>query len=161
MQLLFLIMAFCLVLVSGSAIQADDEVNTPQAEAAFREGVEHFRANRYDEAALAFRRADEIKPNWKIQYNIGQCEAAAKNYAAALEGFEAYLAKGGDGVSVDRQEKVIAEISRLKAMVGVVEIQGEDGDVVLINGKELGALPSAARVKVAIGSTVIEIITRA
>ena len=56
---------------------------------------------RFLEAVRAFRSANEINPSWKIEFNIGQCEAALKRYGLAMEAFEKYLALGGDEVPTD------------------------------------------------------------
>jgi Flp pilus assembly protein TadD len=48
------------------------------AKRAYEEGVSHFESGRFPEAADAFRKAYELKPIWKLLYNIGQSEAAAK-----------------------------------------------------------------------------------
>ena len=63
--------------------RSDDEAAT-----AFSKGVKLFKAEKYDEAVKAFRRAYELKPAWKIKFNIGQCEGALKRYGLAIEAFE-------------------------------------------------------------------------
>ena len=74
MRLLFAAVVIGLVLNNGSAAKAAEGLD---AQVAFREGVKLFRSDRYKEAATSFRKAYELKSNWKIQYNIGQSEAAA------------------------------------------------------------------------------------
>ena len=50
---------------------------------------------KFKEAADAFRLANHLRRSWKLLYNIGQCEAAAKRYGMALDAFERYVAEGG------------------------------------------------------------------
>ena len=59
-----------------------------EAKALYKEGALHFEAGRFEEASKAFRAAYEAKPSWKLQYNIGQSEAAARRYGQALDAFD-------------------------------------------------------------------------
>jgi len=144
----------CSVIVLGlalavptAALAADD------AKALYEEGVALFDEGKFADAADAFRRAYGLKPAWKLLYNIGQCEAAAKRHGLALEAFETYLSQGGDDVTDTRREQVLAEVERLRKMVGSVEVLAPEGAVVLVDGVErgkaplLGKLPVAASVK--------------
>jgi tetratricopeptide (TPR) repeat protein len=85
-----------------------------EAEVAYGKGRDLFEQGKYVKAAGSFRKAYELKPNWKILYNIGQCEAAAKRHGLALKAFEEYLSRGGDDIPPERKDEVPAEISRLK-----------------------------------------------
>jgi hypothetical protein len=118
-----------------------------EARAAYDRGVAAFDAGRYVEAAEAFRKAYDLKHSWKIQYNVGQSEAAAKRYGLALDAFEAYLAEGGDDVESTRRDEVLAEIQRMRLLVGGIEIEGPPGAAVAIDGMERGRLPLGARIR--------------
>ena len=54
----------------------------------FDQGKKHFNEGAFVQAAGAFRKANELRPNWKLLFNIAQSEAAAKRYGLALEAFE-------------------------------------------------------------------------
>ena len=128
----------CLLFAVGSARAGEDEA---AAKAAFAEGKAAFADERFTEAADSFREAYELKPSWKLLYNIGQAEAAGKRYGSALEAFERYLAEGGDDVSQERQREVQKEIARLKGMVGFLKVTAPTGAVVSVNGVERGTAP--------------------
>ena len=112
-----------------------------------------FTGERYEEAAQAFRKAYELKPSWKLFFNIGQSEAAAKRSGLALEAFESYLAQGGDDVPEARREEVLVEVERLRKMVGMAKIHAPEGATVFVDGVKrgeaslLGKFPVAAGVK--------------
>ena len=93
-----------------------------QAKAVYEEGKLAFFNERFMESADKFRKAYELKPAWRILYNIGQAEAAAKRYGLALEAFEQYLAEGGDEVVEERQDAVMKEIARLRNLVGYIKV---------------------------------------
>jgi hypothetical protein len=141
----------CLVallsLIGGVALGDDKKT----AKKYFSEGAKLFEQEKYKEAADAFRRAYQAKPAWKLMYNIGQSEAVAKRYGLALDAFEKYLALGGDDVSLDRREEVLAEVRRLRDMSGAVEIIAPAGALVVIDGVERGKTPLPGPLNVAAG----------
>jgi hypothetical protein len=143
-----------LTFAGGASAQA---VADDAAKAQFKLGVEAFKAGQYEDAVKAFGEANRLSPTWKLEYNIGQCHALLKRYGLALEAFERYLAGGGDEVPAERQAEVMNEVQRLRAMVGVVEIRGRDGDEVTVNGLVRGILPKASRLKVEMGDVKVEV----
>jgi tetratricopeptide (TPR) repeat protein len=87
----------CLLLTSfwcGSVV-ADEET----ARSEFRRGQALFDTGDPAAAAVAFRAAHSASPNWRLYYNIGQSESAARDFGAALEAFQLYFALGGDEVA--------------------------------------------------------------
>lgn len=114
-------------------------------------GVELFEAGQYLEAARAFREANALRPTWKLQFNIGQSEAAAKRYGRALEAFEAYMVGGGDDVPLERREYVAGEVRRIQPLVGQLEVNVDDALVLLIDGDERAVTPLDGPLRVAAG----------
>ena len=108
---------------------AAESGSSSSPEALFEKGTSLFQKGDYAAAARAFREANEVRPTWRLHYNIGQSEAAAKHHGRALEAFEAYLSEGGDDVPADRREEVIREIEQLRKMVGMLDIRAPDGAV--------------------------------
>jgi tetratricopeptide (TPR) repeat protein len=94
-----------------------------RAKVAFNDGTELFEQQKFSDAARRFRDAYEIRPNWKLLYNIGQCEAAARRYGVALELFESYMAAGGDNIDQERTRELIGEMERLRNLVGFLDFQ--------------------------------------
>jgi len=125
-------------------LRADEDV----AKQAYSTGLSHFEKGEYTAAADAFRQAYALKPTWKVLYNVGQAEAAAKRYGLALEAFEGYLAQGGDDVPSERREEVLAEVERLRKMVGAVEITAPDGALVFVDGVSRGTAPLLGKLPV-------------
>jgi len=136
-----------LVLCAATA-HADAE---EEARAAFKEGVEQYEAGHLEAALESFREANEIQPSWKIQYNIGQCEAALKHYGLAIEAFEAYMAGAGDEISDQRRDQVLAELDRLRKLTGMLAVEGPDGVTIVVDGFERGTTPLSGRVRIVAG----------
>ncbi|MDD5305829.1 MAG: tetratricopeptide repeat protein [Deltaproteobacteria bacterium] len=127
------------------------ESTDEKAKAAFHAGVDGFKAERFEEALASFKEANRLKPTWKMLYNIGQCEAALKHYGQAIEAFESYLGQGGDDVPPERRDKVLAELDRMRRMVGGVKVKAPAGTQVLIDGEERGRAPLGSDIAVTAG----------
>lgn len=121
------------------------------AKAKFEIGKQLFSEGDYSGAADSFRRAYQQKPTWKLLFNIGQAEAAAKRYGLALEAFEKYVAEAGDELSEERSAEVHREIRRLRDMVGVLNITTEDGAEVYVDDVPRGTAPIHSGIAVAAG----------
>jgi tetratricopeptide (TPR) repeat protein len=122
-----------------------------QAREAFSEAKALYNDGDYVNAAEKFREAYALKPTWKLLFNIGQCEAAAKRHGLAMEAFEQYLSLAGDDITPDRQELVAREMARLRPIVGFVTIAANPGAVVTIDGIYRGRTPLPGPLLVAAG----------
>jgi hypothetical protein len=148
MRIIILLWAAGSVITVGAAAFSGEFPDGP-AEAAYANGKTSFAEQRYVDSADSFRKAYELKPSWKILYNIGQAETAAKRYGPALEAFEQYLAEGGDEVDAARQDTVLKEIERLRNLVGYVHINAPSGATVSIDGLTYGVAPINREIPVA------------
>jgi len=138
------------ILICSGAIAQESEQPDP-AKVAFDEGAALFADGDFPAAAEAFRRAYDIKPSWRLLYNIGQSEAAAKRHGLAMEAFEKYLSQGGDDVDEARRSEVAGEIERLRTIVGTIEVVAPEGSRVVIDDVERGETPLPGKLKVAAG----------
>jgi hypothetical protein len=145
--------------VAGIALPATSQgKGKDPAQSAFSEAIDHYQGGRYERALEAFQKAYDIKPTWRLLYNLGQCHAMLNRHGLALTSFERYLAQGGDEIDPVRRDEVLAEVDRLRRMVGTVEIDGREGDRVVVNGIDRGALPEASRVKVEMGDVSLSVL---
>jgi len=117
----------------------------------YSQGVELFEKGSYTEAAAAFRKAYELKPSWKIWFNIGQSEAAAKRYGLAWEAFEAYLVGGGDEIPDERKDYILTEIKRMQLLVGFVEVKAPEGIDVIVDTDLRGTTPLKGPIRISAG----------
>ena len=139
--------------VRAAADNVEDE-----ARVQFQQGVELYKDGRSDQAAVAFGRAYELKPSFKILYNIAQTENELGHFSAALQAYARYLADGGTEVPRDRVGQVQAEIQRLKALVGSIAIVcGIEGATVVVDRVERGRTPLGGSVFVDLGTHDVEV----
>jgi hypothetical protein len=137
------------VAVTGQVrAQSQDE----EAREHFDRGIELYEQGRFEQAAVAFERAYELKPSFRILYNIGQVENELGHFAAALQAYRGYLEHGGDEVPRERGFKVQAEIERLMTLVGHITVEGaKKGAIVLVDREERGRIPLAGPIPVDLG----------
>ncbi len=131
----FVLLATCL----PRSARAEESANAALAK--FDEGVSLFNGGKFQAAAETFREAYNMRPSWKLLFNIGQSEAAAKRYGLALEAFEQFLAEGGDEITEDRRDEVLAEVVRLRKMVGYLKIEAAHDTAIFIDDLKRGTAP--------------------
>ncbi|MBW2275963.1 MAG: hypothetical protein JRF63_00640 [Deltaproteobacteria bacterium] len=137
-----------LVLVTPVLAQGPED----EAREHFDRGIELHEQGRFEQAAVAFERAYQLKPSFRILYNIGQVENELGHFAAALSAYRGYLEQGGDEVPRERGFKVKAEIERLMTLVGQITFEGaKNGAIVLIDREERGRIPLDGPIPVDLG----------
>ena len=138
---------FLAMVVLPGALAAQEDKD--RAVEKFKEGVVFYDNKDFEGAIKSFEEAWQFNPSWKLLYNIGQCQAALKWYGPAVESFERYLAEGGDAVAQTRRDEVLAELDRLRQMIGDLEVVAEDGLEVYVDGVLRGRTPLPGAIPVA------------
>lgn len=135
------VMAVAIVvsLVAGSVRSGEED---SEARMQFTEGIRLFKDGDFEGASIAFNRAYELRPSYKILYNVGQVENELKHYCLALAAYEEYLEAGGEAIDPERKNEVAEHIKRLQIRVGSVEIKyNRDGTTVMIDEQRYGVTP--------------------
>jgi hypothetical protein len=150
--------SIALLFVQVSSASAD-EGSEIEARIQFEQGVLLYEEGKYDQAAVAFRRAYELKPSYKLLWNVAQVENELGNYSAALDAYTKYLADGGDEVSAERKQQVEKQIERLRFRVGEVTIVCPvGGATVYIDGKDRGTTPIKGVIYIDVGEHEFEVV---
>jgi len=152
MKLLFIssVISFSIVLFCHES-RAQEDSAAGQARIFYENGIELYEQGDAQAAAGAFREAYRLRPSWKILFNIGQCEAAAGRYGLAMEAFQQYLVDGRDDIPLERKDYVAAEILRLQALVGELNVEAPEGSTVMVDGVIRGKTPLTGPVIVVAG----------
>src|SRR4051812_184720 len=113
-------LAFWLVLgCAGRARAADAE---REARERYDNAVKLYEEGAYDAALVELNRAAELRPSYKLYYNIGQVRYAMHDYAAASDAYRRYLEQGGDKIPSSRREQVQKELNDLAQRVAKLTI---------------------------------------
>lgn len=92
-------------------------------------------AQRFEEAAVEFKRAYELSPNPIVLYNLGQAHAAARHPAQAVAAFRAYSSQTTD-TDDPRREQALSELRRLEALLGLLVLSTTPSNVdVRVDGR--------------------------
>lgn len=94
-------------------------------------------AQRFEEAAVEFKRAYELSPNPIVLYNLGQAHAAARQPAQAVAAFRAYSTQTTDTGDA-RREQALSELRRLEAQLGLLMLSTKPSNVeVRVDGRSV------------------------
>lgn len=132
---------------------------SPQVDALFKRGVEFYKEADFRAAVVEFKRAYEVSnKDYRILYNIAQCEYQLTNYVGAYNAFEKYLADGGEKVKEDKRSEVTSELAKLKSRIGIVTVKVDPpGAQVTVDGDAIGKAPLSEAVKLNPGSHKVEV----
>lgn len=96
----------------------------------------------FDAALVELERAYELRPTYKLLYNIARVRLALNDHASALKGYRRYLEEAGTKIPASRRSEVEAEIKKLEARVAkltvVVDVAGAE---VFVDDVSVGTSP--------------------
>lgn len=120
-----------------------------EARQRYENAVKLYEDGAYDASLVELNRAAELRPSYKLYYNIGQVRFAMHDYAAAMDAYRQYLEKGGDKVPAARREQLKKELETLAQRVAKLNIEADvSGAEVFIDDVSVGVTPLAAPVVV-------------
>ena len=111
----------------------------------YERAIKLYEDGAYDAALVELTRAYEIRPSFRLMYNIGQARVAMRDYAGAIEAYQRYLREGGGQVTNDRVATVRAQLNDLQQRVGTLFVETDVPDSeVLIDDIVVGTAPLAS-----------------
>lgn len=167
----FRLVSFALALGSAAAsswcpdARAADEApaeapDVEQARKHFGQGLKLYKDADFDAALVQFERAYALKPNFKVLYNIAQCEFELHQYVEARDALARYLKDGAGNIDAERKAAVETDLTDLQRRVArlllVVNVRGA---TVYVDGKRRGVTPLEGPLDVSEGQRTISIET--
>lgn len=143
----------CSLLALGFALPARAQDSAPGAEHAaaqdaHRRALELFDHGQYAEALAEFKRAYNLAPSFRIQYNIGLSQVALGDPAAAVDAFDIYLREGGERIPEQRRKQVESEVARLSKQLAWLSLEvDEPNSEVTLDGASLSPGPFSQRLR--------------
>jgi len=129
------------VCLHGGVARAADDADR-EARERYESAVKLYEEGAYDAALVELNRASELRPSYKIYYNIGQVRFAMHDYAAAMDAYRHYLDEGGDKIPAARREQVQKELNALNQRVAKLVIETDvSGAEVFIDDVSAGFTP--------------------
>lgn len=139
---------------SSSALAADapNKATSEAGRVHFQRGVALFKDADFRAALIEFKKAYEIAPNYRVEYNIGQTCLELQDYGCALSAFQKYLGEGGSDVPAARKKEVEKEVTRLSSLVAHVRIvASKEGAEIAVDDVVVGRGPLSAPLLVGAG----------
>ena len=119
---------------------ADEPVDREQARVQFDAGTRAFGEKRYREAALAFERAAELRPNGIAKYSAALAWERTDESARAADGYARALELPGLGDA--EAEKARARLDELGRSLGVFAITGPVGTRIALDKTREASVPA-------------------
>jgi hypothetical protein len=128
------------------------------AQDAHRRALDLFDRGQYAEALTEFKRAYNLAPSFRIQYNVGLSQVALGDPAAAVEAFGIYLKEGGDRIPEPRRKQVEAEVARLSKQLASLTLDvDERGSDVTLDGAPLAQGPLSRQLRLNQGKHTVSV----
>lgn len=132
-----------------------------EARSKFQHGVDLFREGDFRAALIAFRRAYDLSPNYRVLYNIGQASAEAQDYPAAWEAFRQYLQEGGREIPSARRAQVEGELKKLDGRIAHLTVATNEPDAeILVDDLLAGRSPLSLPLIVGAGRRKVTVIAK-
>ncbi|WP_437499511.1 PEGA domain-containing protein [Sorangium sp. So ce1099] len=129
-----------------------------EAEARFERGLRMYRAEAWEAAAAEFLESRRLYPTWGATSIAARCLQKLGRTTEALEMFESLLSDFGNVLPADAKEAALAEVERLRELVGAIAIEGgAPGAVVIVDGQRRAELPLSAPLRVEAGAHAVRI----
>jgi tetratricopeptide (TPR) repeat protein len=142
---------------SAAAPVAAEDV-TLQAREHFGQGTKLYKDGDFDAALVQFERAYELKPNYKVLYNIGQTYFQLREYVEARDSMTRYVKDGGDQIDAERLAAVNKDLADLERRLAKVTLTvNVTGATVLVDGKKVGVTPLSEPIVVSEGQRAISV----
>lgn len=150
-----LLLAVATLAAATTAAAQDDR---ERARENFNRGVEHFQAERYDQALEAFQEAYRLAPHPTVRVNMANCYEHLQRPLEAIFHFERFLEESGSGANPRQRREVEDALRGLRRQVGDVTLRvAPDGALVRIDDAETRRSPIMGPVRLVAGPHTIEV----
>ena len=143
---------------SATPAPSADGSDVDQARQHFTQATKLYKEGDFDAALVQFERAYEVKPNYKVLYNIGQTYFQLRQYVEARDAMQRYVKEGGAQIDADRLAAVTKDLGDLeKRIANVTLIVNVNDASVLVDGKKVGTTPLSGSIAVSEGQRNISV----
>ncbi len=142
----------CSSIATATAQQSSADPARQEAGIHFRQGVELFREGAFRAALVELERAQEISPDYRTLFNIGQTQLQLGEYVEAINSFESYLEQGGSEIQPERREDTETNLRQLQKRVATLGISVNLGGAeVYVDSTLVGKAPLVDTIAVSVG----------
>jgi hypothetical protein len=118
----------------------------------YERGLKLYESQAYDAALHEFEIAYKLSGNYRLLFNIGLVATEVKDYVAATDAFNRYLAAGGSEVPEAKRTDVRERLGRLAMLVGSLRIVcNVDGAEIAVDDRMVGTSPLSEAIQLTVG----------
>jgi len=129
-----------------------------QARLHFTQATKLYKDGDFDAALVQFERAYEVKPHFKVLYNIGQTYFQLRQYVEARDAMQRYVREGGTQIDAERLAAVSKDLADLEKRIAYLTVTANvTSAAVLVDGKKVGNTPLTGPVPVSEGQRTISV----
>jgi tetratricopeptide (TPR) repeat protein len=122
--------AVAMALLLGSSVLAEPRPTSPpaalstveKASASFRQGVQLYREGSFEAALAEFKKAYQLRPSYRVLYNIAQTYYELHDYVSASKNIKQYMLDGGNDIDPARRSEVEELNQKLDERIAYLEI---------------------------------------
>jgi tetratricopeptide (TPR) repeat protein len=108
----------------------------------FQRGVILFGAGDTKGALENFLKSYDLRPHYKVKYNIGICYYSLGQYAEAANELEEFLLRSGEDVDAETEQKLLHILEEVRPKLGKIYfIVAVEGTEIVVDGKHAGVFP--------------------
>jgi len=123
----------------------------------FDAGVRLFQSGSFEQALDEFRTAYGIRPHPSVLVNMANCYMELDRPMEAAAHFERYLRESGDDLASDRRDEIERTLGRARGAISTIEVEGDPGVMVFVDGDSVGQTPLRRPVEVNPGPHIVEL----
>lgn len=143
-----------------AAVAGTEGSDVEQARKHFGQGLKLYKDGDFDAALVQFERAYAMKPNFKVLYNMAQCNFELHQYVEARNMLSRYLKDGTGSIEAERQSAVQNDLAELERRIAHLTLKvNVVGAIVYVDGKKAGTTPLDAPLDVNEGQRTLSVET--
>ncbi len=145
---------------ADSGDSSSDANGVEQARKHFSQGLKLYKDGDFDAALVQFERAYAVRPNFKVLYNIAQCDFELHQYVEARDALTHYLKDGEGLLDAERKTTVENDLAELQRRIAHITLNvNVTGATVFVDGKKAGITPLGVALDVNEGQRTIAVET--
>lgn len=121
---------------------SDDDPDIAKAREHFNRAQQLYDEGHFEASLLELQRAYELKPSWRMLFNIAELRFAVHDYVGSLRAFERFLSEGGEQVESAKRAAADSKLVTLRNLVGQLTVTSNvEGATVWLDDEEIGKTP--------------------
>lgn len=108
----------------------------------FQRAQQLYDDGHFEASLLELQRAYDVKPSWRLLFNLGELRFTVHDYVGSLRAFQRFLAEGGKDIEPSKRAAAESKLGTLRSLVGNLKVRvNVDGAQITLDDELLGKSP--------------------